>query len=83
MQLRARLGGLNDRTIGLLGLSFKPNTDDMRESPSIEIAHLLQNEGATVKAYDPVAMEGASQVLPEVNLCATPTRSRRAPMRWS
>lgn len=67
--LRDLLGNLNHRTIGLLGLAFKPNTDDLREAPSVEIAHLLMNEGATVRGYDPVAMENAGRLLPDVVLC--------------
>jgi len=55
-----------------LGLAFKPNTDDMRAAPSIEIAHLLQHEGAQVKGYDPVAMENAKRELPDVILCSDP-----------
>jgi UDPglucose 6-dehydrogenase len=69
-QLREWLGGLDERVIGLLGLSFKPNTDDMRSAPSVELAHLLCNEGARVKGYDPAAMENARLALPEVALCA-------------
>ncbi len=71
-QLREWLDGLDGRVVGLLGLSFKPNTDDMRSAPSIELAHLLLNEGAHVKAYDPAAMENARRLLPEVELCADP-----------
>jgi UDPglucose 6-dehydrogenase len=71
-QLREWLGNLDERVIGFLGLSFKPNTDDMRSAPSIELAHLLYNEGAQVKAYDPAAMENARRVLPNVELCADP-----------
>ena len=72
-KLRSLLGGsLQDKVIGLLGLAFKPNTDDMREAPSIEIVHLLQHEGVQVKAYDPVAMENARRVLPDVTLCSDP-----------
>jgi UDPglucose 6-dehydrogenase len=71
-QLREWLGGLDEKVIGLLGLSFKPNTDDMRSAPAIEIAHLLQNEGAQVKAYDPAAMENAERFLPGVELCSDP-----------
>src|SRR5438105_4163639 len=68
-KVRAELGSVEDRTIGVLGLAFKPNTDDLRESPGIEIIHLLQSEGARVKAYDPAAMDNARQVLPGVELC--------------
>jgi UDPglucose 6-dehydrogenase len=71
-QLREWLGGLDEKVVGLLGLSFKPNTDDMRSAPAIEIAHLLQNEGAQVKAYDPAAMENAERFLPDVELCSDP-----------
>jgi UDPglucose 6-dehydrogenase len=62
------LGALNGRTIGLWGLAFKPNTDDMRGAPSLEIIHMLQSEGARVRAYDPVAMEVARPLLPDVDL---------------
>ena len=51
------VGGLQGKKIGMLGLSFKPETDDMRESPAIEICHQLIERGATVHAFDPVAME--------------------------
>src|SRR6266851_1801523 len=69
-KVRSALGTLEDRTIGVLGLAFKPNTDDLRESPAVEIIHLLKSEGARVKAYDPAANEGARSVLPGVELCA-------------
>jgi UDPglucose 6-dehydrogenase len=72
-KLRAALNGeLKGAVIGILGLAFKPNTDDMREAPSIAIIQALQAAGAHVKAYDPVAMERAAQVMPEVTYCATP-----------
>ncbi len=71
--LRELLGGrLEDRRIGLLGLAFKPNTDDIREAPALEIAHMLQNEGARVVAYDPVAMENAVRVNPDLHLAEDP-----------
>jgi UDPglucose 6-dehydrogenase len=60
------LGDLNGKTIGLLGLSFKPNTDDMRDAPAIDIADALLDAGAQVRAYDPVAMENARLLLPRV-----------------
>ncbi|RME47298.1 MAG: UDP-glucose/GDP-mannose dehydrogenase family protein [Chloroflexi bacterium] len=68
-KLRNILGRLDGTTIGVLGLSFKPNTDDMRESPAVEIIHMLQHEGANVKAYDPVAIENARRQLRDVTLC--------------
>ena len=68
-KVRAELGSFEDRTVGVLGLAFKPNTDDLREAPAVEIIHLLQSEGARVKAYDPAAMELAEAVLPGVELC--------------
>ena len=72
MKLRKALGSLNEKTIGVLGLAFKPNTDDIRESPALEMIHLLQNEGAHVKAYDPQAMDNARNALVNVDLCETP-----------
>jgi len=67
--LREILGSLHRKTVGILGLAFKPNTDDMREAPSIEVIHLLTNEGARIKAYDPVAMEVAKRILPNIIYC--------------
>jgi UDPglucose 6-dehydrogenase len=72
LRLRRSLGTLNDKVIGILGLSFKPNTDDIREAPSLEVIHLLENEGAIIKAYDPQAMENAAKILPRLRLCETP-----------
>ncbi len=60
------VGDLQGKQIGVLGLSFKPETDDMRESPAIEIIKALQEKGATVKAFDPVAMEEAKHCLPDI-----------------
>ena len=67
--LRNALEGLQDKTIGVLGLAFKPNTDDVRESPAIDIIRMLQHEEAKIKAYDPNAMENAAQVLGDVTFC--------------
>jgi UDPglucose 6-dehydrogenase len=61
------LGGLTGQVIGLLGLAFKPNTDDMREAPSLEIAKILLSRGASVRAYDPAAVDKARAILPEVD----------------
>jgi len=71
-KVRDCLGTLEGKTVGLLGLAFKPNTDDMRDAPSIDIAHMLQAEGALVKAYDPVAMVSAARVLHDVVLAEDP-----------
>ena len=71
-RLRKALGSLDEKVIGVLGLSFKPNTDDIRDSPALEVIHLLQVEGAIVKAYDPQAMENAKTMLTKVKLCRNP-----------
>ncbi len=71
-KVRELVGDLAGKTIGLLGLAFKPNTDDMREAPSIDIANALLAAGAQVRAYDPVAMENAKAILPEVQMFPDP-----------
>jgi UDPglucose 6-dehydrogenase len=72
-KIRESLGGsLAGQKIGVLGLSFKPNTDDMRDAPSLTVIHQLQNEGAIVMAYDPVATRNAERLLPNVQLASTP-----------
>jgi UDPglucose 6-dehydrogenase len=68
-KVRELLGTLDEKVVGVLGLAFKANTDDMREAPSVEVIHLLQSEGAHVRAYDPVAMVNAGRHLPDVTLC--------------
>lgn len=60
------------KTIGVLGLSFKPNTDDMRSAPSIDIINTLQSEGAKIKAYDPEAMDNAKNILKKIVYCKDP-----------
>jgi UDPglucose 6-dehydrogenase len=62
-------GDLKGKTIGLLGLAFKPNTDDMRDAPAIDIAEELTAAGALVRGYDPVAMDVARGILPAVEMC--------------
>ena len=72
-KVAAALGGnLRDRTIALLGLTFKPNTDDMREAPSIALVTALRDMGAKVRAYDPAGMEQAKLVLEDVVYCDGP-----------
>ena len=68
-KLRELLGSLDEKVIGILGLAFKPNTDDMRDASSVEIIHLLQSEGAHIRAFDPVAMVNAHLYLDDVTLC--------------
>jgi UDPglucose 6-dehydrogenase len=68
-KIRAALGGLRGRRIGVLGLSFKPNTDDVRDSVALEIMRRLLEGGATVRAFDPVAMPNAKKVLPGARYC--------------
>lgn len=72
LRLRKQLGSLDEKVIGVLGLSFKPNTDDIREAPAIELIHLLENEGAIVQSYDPQAMENAKGSLPNIRFCNSP-----------
>ena len=64
------LGGeLRGKTVAILGLTFKPNTDDMREAPSIPLITALQDMGAKIRAYDPIGMEQAKSVLGNVMFC--------------
>ncbi|MCH8340487.1 MAG: UDP-glucose/GDP-mannose dehydrogenase family protein [Chloroflexi bacterium] len=65
---RELLGGLEGKKVGLLGLTFKPNTDDLREAPALDVAELLLQEGAQVVAYDPVGMEGATHLMPDIEM---------------
>jgi UDPglucose 6-dehydrogenase len=66
------VGELHRATIGLLGLAFKPNTDDIRDAPALSIARLLQERGARVRAYDPVAMEGTARLAPSIEMKPDP-----------
>ena len=67
------LGPLDGRVIAVLGLAFKPNTDDMREAKSVEVVDRLLERGATVRVYDPVAMDHARKTLPDaVRYCESP-----------
>jgi UDPglucose 6-dehydrogenase len=68
-QVENMLGGnLKGKTIGMLGLAFKPNTDDMRDAPSVDISNALIAGGAKVRAYDPVARETAAPHMPAVEI---------------
>jgi UDPglucose 6-dehydrogenase len=66
------LWNLQGKTACILGLSFKPNTDDMRESPSVYIISELQKQGVLIKVYDPQAMEAAKAFLQNVEYCQNP-----------
>ena len=65
---------IKDKVIGVLGVAFKSNTDDMRNAPSIGIIETLQREGAKVKVYDPQAMPNAKKVFKNVTYCSDPLR---------
>ena len=63
-------GSVQQKTIAVLGLTFKPNTDDMRESPSLSIVPALQAAGATIRAFDPQGMDEARELLPDTIFCS-------------
>jgi len=71
-------GDVRGKTIAILGLTFKPNTDDMRESPALSIVQALQDAGATIRAYDPEGMEQAKQLMPDVAYCRNPYEAAKA-----
>lgn len=70
-KIRKALWNLRGKNIGILGLSFKPNTDDIRFSPAIDIIKVLLAEGARVRAYDPQAMKNTQKILPDIDYCNT------------
>ena len=71
-KIRGALWNLRDKNIGILGLAFKPNTDDMRFAPSIDIIGMLVAEGARIRAYDPKAMARARKLIPGIQFCERP-----------
>lgn len=68
-KIEQAIWNINGKTIGVLGLAFKPNTDDMRYAPSVDIIAALQSMGAKIKVYDPHAMEKAKEALKGVQFC--------------
>ena len=71
-KIKQALGGLKGRTVGILGLSFKPNTNDLREAPALTIIEGLIKEGCTIRAHDPAALEEGVKLLPKITPCADP-----------
>jgi UDPglucose 6-dehydrogenase len=71
-KIKTAMGSLEGKKIAVLGLSFKPNTDDIRDAPSVFIINRLIEEGAKPRVYDPVAMENAKAVLPKVSFSKDP-----------
>jgi UDPglucose 6-dehydrogenase len=71
-KLQKHLGSLVGKRVALLGLAFKPNTDDMREASSLVLAARLQADGATVRAYDPIAEEQARKLMVGVDFADSP-----------
>jgi len=71
-KIEKALGTLRGKKIGVLGLSFKPNTDDIRYAPSLDIIRMLLEAGAVVQAFDPQAMEASKKEIPNLVLCQSP-----------
>jgi UDPglucose 6-dehydrogenase len=70
-KIEAAFGGLEGKSVAFLGLSFKPDTDDIRESPAMQLVRQLMDRGCEVRAYDPAAMQAARAELPEVTYCSS------------
>ena len=71
-KITAQLGDLDGRRIAVLGLSFKPDTDDIRESPALTILEGLDAAGARVKAFDPASNEACREILPQIDYVSDP-----------
>lgn len=70
-QLEHRAEGVKGKTISILGVAFKPDTDDIREAPAIKVINMLQEKGATVKVYDPIALKHVQQLWTDVLFCSS------------
>jgi len=68
-KIKHHLGDLKGKTIGILGLAFKQNTDDIRKFPSIDIIKLLLKEGAQIRCFDPLAMDNTKKIFPDLTYC--------------
>ncbi len=71
-KIKRALWVVKGKTVGVLGLSFKPNTDDIRYAPALDVIEYLRGEGAAIKAFDPQAMREAARLLPKVRMCRDP-----------
>jgi UDPglucose 6-dehydrogenase len=71
-KIKDAMGTIKGKTIAILGLSFKPNTDDVREAPSLNIIKHLLKEKAKIRAYDPVSMKSTQSILPDITYCKDP-----------
>ncbi len=71
-KVRKTIGPLKGKILAVWGLSFKPNTDDLREAPSLTILPVLQGAGAKIRAYDPVSMDKAKDYFPDIKYCKSP-----------
>jgi len=71
-KIREGVGEFEGKVIGVLGLTFKPNTDDLRDAPALDIAERLLKGGAKVRAYDPVGMPGATKLMPAIEMAEDP-----------
>jgi len=76
-KIKEALWIIKDKTIAVLGLAFKPNTDDLRNSPSIDLINALIQEGAKIRVYDPKAMEKAKYILKDVTFCKDPYQASK------
>jgi len=65
-KIKVKLGNIRDKTIAILGLAFKPNTDDIRSAPSLDIIQALKDEGANLRVYDPEAMNNVKHIFPDL-----------------
>ena len=70
--MRAAGGSLDGAVVAVWGLTFKANTDDLRDSPAVTITNRLLEEGATIRAYDPAAGDKAARMLPDCEVCPDP-----------
>jgi len=77
MKIQRALWVVKGKTVGILGLAFKPNTDDMRYAPALDVIEYLRGEGATIQAFDPQAMHEAARLFPSLKLCRNPYAAAR------